>query len=402
LKIAVIGTGSGGILTLCHMIYFLRQQHAEITSIYDPSVPSIGIGESTNPFFWDSNCLALNINDREQFIKNKELDSTKKRGTLYKNWREEDFLNPLMFVDEDDGQFAVHFNTHKYKEFAFDRLHKIWGNRFKELKGSVSDIKNKLNEITVTVDDTDYIFDYVIDCRGFPKSFEGYNVLEMPLNHALVHNKTDVHEDWNYTLHQATENGWMFSVPLATRTSYGYLFNDKITSVEDAKNNFSKTIGVPVDQLQGVEHKFKNYYIEKIIDGRLFKNGNSAMFFEPMFANSLLMYDFINKLFVEKILNRNASEAELNFIFQQQALEVHDLICFYYHGGSIFKTDFWNYAVEYASTRLKDSTMFKKLCDKFAYMNKNNCTINSDTVFSSRTLKKVDKAFGYYYWNTKE
>jgi hypothetical protein len=123
------------------------------------------------------------------------------------------------------------------------------------------------------------------------------------------------------------------------------------------------------------------------------------MFFEPMFANSLLMYDFINKLIVERILNKNSSEAELNFIFQRQALDVHDLICFYYHGGSIFKSNFWTYAVDYASARLKNSTMFKKLCDKFLYMNKNNCNINSDVVFTSNTLRKVDKAFGYNYWN---
>lgn len=399
MKIAVIGVGSGGILTICHLIYYLKNFNVQITSIYDPKVPSIGIGESTNPFFWKSTILGLGLTDVNQFIKDKEIDSTKKNGTLYKNWRQKDFLNPLMFAEEDSKDFAIHFNTHKFKEFAFSQLYKLWGKRLQEIHGDVSNIKNEKNCITVTVDNQDHVFDYVVDCRGFPKSDEGYNLLDMPVNHALIHNSTDINDDWNYTLHQATEHGWLFGVPLATRTSYGYLFNDKITDIVDARNNFSKIINVPVDELEDVEHKFKSYYIEKIIQGRLFKNGNSAVFFEPMFANSLWMYGFINSIIVEKITKHESCENELNFIYQQKALEIHDLICFYYQGGSIYNTDFWKYATNYSKTRLKNSKVFNELCNKFNYMNKNNCIINSNTVFSSKTLKKMDKDLEYFYWN---
>lgn len=389
-RIAILGAGSGGILSIC---YFLGlSEEFEITSIYNPKIPSVGIGESTNPFFFGAIQDVLHIPDLDQFIKQGNIDSTIKYGTLYKNWRKKDFTNPLF----NGGDIAIHFNTHLFKDFVFERLRKYWSNKFKEIKGNVSHIENNLDNIILNIDGKEHSFDYVIDCRGFPKSYEDYNVLDMPINHCLVHNTPELN-NWEYTLHQATEDGWLFGVPLASRTSYGYLFNDNITKVEDAKINFSKTINIPVEQLQNIEYKFKNYYAKNIINNRLMINGNNAVFFEPMFANSLYLYNCINDLIYYHIKEEH-NEYKLNEAFKYKVLEIHDLICYYYHGGSKFTTDFWKYAIKYSKNILKDSLFFKELCNKFSYMKKNNCIIDTELQFTAEQFRYIDRSLEYYYW----
>ena len=49
-KLAVIGVGSAGILSLCHFLSNMDETW-EITSIHNPSKKIQGIGESSNPAF---------------------------------------------------------------------------------------------------------------------------------------------------------------------------------------------------------------------------------------------------------------------------------------------------------------------------------------------------------------
>ena len=49
-KIAVIGTGSAGLLTVAHLCTWLDDSW-QIFSVYDPKKPILGIGESTNGGF---------------------------------------------------------------------------------------------------------------------------------------------------------------------------------------------------------------------------------------------------------------------------------------------------------------------------------------------------------------
>jgi hypothetical protein len=137
--------------------------------------------------------------------------------------------------------------------------------------------------------------------------------------------------------HRATLDGWMFQVPLTTRISHGYLFNDTITSVEQAKINFSKEINVPVDQLDNIEYKFKPFWAKTVFENRVIKNGNAAVFFEPMFANSLANYDDINKNF-HQFLTGKCTESEVNIRFLRRYCQVRDIICYIYHHAVIFSS----------------------------------------------------------------
>ena len=46
-NIAVIGTGTAGVVSLAHCLAFFTSDW-KVTSVYDPNIPMLGIGESTS------------------------------------------------------------------------------------------------------------------------------------------------------------------------------------------------------------------------------------------------------------------------------------------------------------------------------------------------------------------
>jgi hypothetical protein len=388
MNIAVLGIGSAGIQSLCHMLTWLPSDWT-VTSIHNPNIDILGIGESTNPTFIKAIELGLDFNIHDD---TKELDGTLKLGTFYENWREQNFINPLL-----SGSCAIHFNTFKLKEFALPRLKQKWGNKFIELHGNISNIKDNGAYVSLMLDNSDIKnYDYIIDCRGFPKEFTDYTVLEKSiLNHGLIHNIPVDGSSLLHTVHRATPDGWMFKVPLKTRISHGYLFNDTITSIEDAKNNFSKEIGVPVSELDDIEYKFKSFYTNKMKTGRIFKNGNMAVFFEPMFANSLFLYNAANQIIIDSILF-DMSEEEANKTFVQYAEDVKDVIYFCYHGGSNYNTEFWKITKDYSTKQLNNSNRFKLIQNKMKKMNRDKQHDETFAwTFTTHNLNILDRNFGY-------
>ena len=386
-KVAVLGAGSSGIQSVCHLLTYLPSDW-EITLIHNPNIPIFGIGESTNGTFINAISMALRINLEKDLA---ELDGTMKYSTHYVDWREYEFDGPLLM-----GNSAIHFNTYKLNDFALPRLHTYWSNKFKEICGNATEIINTPHSATVIVDGSELVFDYVMDNRGRPTSFDDYWKPETPtVNRALIHNAEGNGTNWGYTVHKATEDGWMFQVPLTTRISNGYLFNDTITDIETAKLNFSKHINVPVDQLEKIEYKFNPYYAKELVVNRVIKNGNRAMFFEPMFANSLWNYDRINRLFFDYIQDNNATQANLGFI--RHVMNLKDMFYFKYHGGSIYNSKFWNTIKQQSTEKLMESLKFHETILEMKEINR----IGKGETFwnyASAGLNIVDKVFGYNYF----
>ena len=390
-KIAIIGAGSAGILSTCHMLSYLPTDW-QVSLIHDPSIKSLGIGESTNPSF--CNIIGTGI-DFNLLLDIDDLDGTYKFGTKFINWRDHDIMNPLI-----GGSFAIHFDTHKFKDFAIPRLKEKWQERFKEITGTVTSLVNKNTHAEIVVDDTVHQFDYVIDCTGFPKDYTDYTISELPLNRCLVHNIM-APGNWEYTGHKATRNGWMFEIPLTTRKSYGYLFNDCITTVDEAKQDFANEIGVQVKELNDIEYKFTPYYANEIFDGRICKNGNAAMFFEPMSANSLWAYFNINALLCNYIVGHIGNPAYVNEKFKTNAEAVEEMIAYFYHGGSKYDTEFWKSAVNISNNILDNGKHMKFCVDAFR-----NCrddkvapaAMNHGWIFTASQLLTIEKEFNYNYF----
>ena len=142
----------------------------------------------------------------------------------------------------------------------------------------------------------------------------------------------------------------MFGIPLQSRQSWGYLYNDTITSKEESVSNF-KTYFDDIEESNLKEFKFKSYSAKQFFDGRVLKNGNRAFFYEPIEAFSGFMYQSILKFFCE-YLYCGASLDEVNENIGHIANNIELATCFIYHGGSIYDTPYWNYAKNMSKEKL--------------------------------------------------
>lgn len=388
-RIGVIGVGSAGLISLGSLCANLDNAY-EIIAIHNPNINGLGIGESTNSNFVEILELAMGFRFD---IDAEELDATKKFGTKFFNWREEDMISPLI-----QGYYAVHFNTNKLKDYAFRKLAEKWPQKFSNIEGDVSNIVSSLDNVTVTVNNKDHVFDYIIDCRGFPTDFSNYTMSDCSLvNHCIVYDHKEFNPT-NYTEHHATKNGWMFGVPLTTRMSYGYLYNDKITTKEDAIADMSSMLKISSDDIETREYEFSPYFANKFLENRILKNGNRALFFEPISATSIFMYVRIVDSFV-KFLKGEYHELDLNQSTRNDLEDIQSVIRYYYHGGSTFDTEFWRKAKSRAIEQLKGDSKFYWLTqDLNKLVNEGRPYDHAGMIFGAYNWYILDKIFKYNYF----
>ena len=127
-------------------------------------------------------------------------------------------------------------------------------------------------------------------------------MVTLPINHCLVYAVNEP-GNWNFTYHTAHKNGWMFGIPLQKRQGWGYLYNDEITSKDNALKNFKEITNKSINLDNIREYTFKPFKAKKYVNQRIMLNGNSALFYEPIEAISGGFYDSLNVLYYEYIFN---------------------------------------------------------------------------------------------------
>lgn len=396
MRIAVVGAGSAGVITTAQLCAHVPAG-SKIINIYDPNTKILGIGESTNSSVISVLEKACHFNFLDDLL---EMDSTLKFGNKFIGWRDHEWLSPLL-----DGGIAIHINNFKLRDFVHTRCHKYWPDKFSVVEGLVDDIVNDDTCATVVINGQAEKFDYVVDTRGFPKDWTGYHMVDsLPINRAII-NTVYAPGNWQYTEHRATPNGWQFGVPLQHRRTYGYLFNDTITSVEAAYEDFARFFDANVKdigRLEGqTEYQFKPYYVEKVLEGRVFKNGNRAIFFEPISASSIYFYVFANQLFIAH-LKGGKTKDQINSEFVDYAQQLESLICYMYHGGSTYDTPFWRYAKENTRKHLFKSEHFRKvLLDCWIKGQAGLPHAANPWIFNGHHLHVIDEKFAYNYFTDK-
>ena len=339
MKIAVVGTGTAGILSLSFLLAYAPEP-IEVYSIHNPKKPILGVGESTSTQIPSVLYDAIRFSLLED---SHELDATFKLGVKFADWREKDFYGHITPVS-----YGMHFDNQALKGFAFKRFEEMYEN-FHVIHGHVDKIESRKNEAAVFIDGDEFKFDYVVDCGGYPEDYSEYNICKyISLNSCLVHNTKP--EEYNYTLHRATPNGWMFGIPLQSRQSFGYLYNDTITSKDEAITNF-KTYCDDIEESQLREFKFKSYSAKQFFDGRVLKNGNRAFFYEPIEAFSGFFYQSALKFLGEYLwcgVSLEKTNEHMGFI----ANNIELATCFIYHGGSIYDTPYWDHAKKISKEKL--------------------------------------------------
>ena len=394
MKVAVIGAGSAGVLTAGCLLKDFKNRGIELdlTHVYDPNVPILGVGEST------TSEVTFAIGNAFDFIfatEKDQLKSTTKYGTQYIDWRENDIIFPFQ-----SGYHAIHFDAKDFVKMGMKRLEKIYSG-YKALHGNVTSMLHGTEDYTneqwamLYIDGKAHKFDYIIDCRGKPKDFTDYEEVNLVLNSALVYDKPEG-SDFGFTKHIAHKYGWMFVIPLQHRTSHGFMYNNEFASREEAEDELIRiTDATDADRENFRTFDLKPYYCKKTVNNRLLKNGNRAVFFEPMSANSLYMA-VKNTQILSEYMRGEINQERANELCVLNYRAVEDLINLIYHGGSMYNNEFWEWAKKTSTERLEktdvlqryvagqEDEMFKTITERF---------------MGHHVLRYVDKEFGFNYFS---
>lgn len=362
MKVAIIGGGTGGVVSTASLCAHLPRW-CKVDCIYDPNLPTFGVGEALNHSFLQ--VLRKSVNYSIPFDL-EDSDARVKHGIMFTDWKPGDGYIPLSVN-------GLHMNTFKLRDFVFKRLHKFWGHKFNEIHKKVLNISQNEDEVFIKTDNEILSYDYVFDCRGVPEIDDTYEIPNSISPNSVILNVCEKPCDLDYTYHIAHPNGWMFGIPIQTRSAWGYLYNDKITNDENAIQDckeFLKNHRVPskyIDREYLKENirtlKFQHYFSKQCVNNRIIRNGNRVYNFEPLHGYAVPIFLNICEFFVEYAFG-NMTQNSFNQTYRRYLSSLEELICFHYHKGSIYDNEFWKYAKEKSLKRLENSEIMKLVNDK--------------------------------------
>ena len=325
MKITILGRGNAGCLTALYYSYYTRnQKNIHIELLHDPDISPERVGQATvlEPpgLLWKA--LGINWYDNP-------IDATPKLGILYENWGKKNhkFFHPFPLND-----ITLHYTPSKLQDVILESEY------FNVEEKHINDY----NQI-----DSDFIF----DCRGrhTNKQDDYYNLIN-PVNSVLLGESNSKECDINWTRAVATPDGWTFVIPKTTQnTSYGYLYNDKITSIEEASANFEKLFDFSKGEIEKkTSLKFNNYIAKRpIIDDRIILGGNRLFFLEPLEATAIQAYLFWAQRTFWWIIDKRSNPNFATQEFYKYTTQLQNFILWHYVFGSKYNTPFWRYAQEF-------------------------------------------------------
>ena len=322
MRITILGRGNAGCLTALHYGYYTRHlKNISVELIHDPDIYPEKVGQGTLLGPPDLLWKALGINWYDN-----PIDATPKFGILYENWgkvNKQAFASPFPF-----NHVALHYSPVKLQEVI--------------LKSEYFNVQEQ------HIDDYGQIdSDFIFDCRGkHITNWKDYDTLINPLNSVLLREEESKDCDINWTRAVATPDGWTFVIPNTSQTtSYGYLYNDEITSTKEASDNFEEVFSLTNKKAHNL--KFKSYVAKiPIIDERIILGGNRLFFLEPLEATAIEAHSFWARRTFDWVINGITTP----FLVTQEILkyihQIQNFIIWHYTYGSIYNTPFWNISRE--------------------------------------------------------
>ena len=321
MKISVIGRGNAGCFTALHFAYYTKERDdVEIELFYNPDIPTEKVGQATLLEAPNLLWYALGSNWH-----NNDIESTIKSGILYEGWgkKKDKIYHPFPY-----NAVSIHYSPPKLQEAI---LNSGW---FSVKEGDIKDYSSI---------DSDYVF----DSTGKPtldgdKDWQNYEELKNPLNSCLLGSSNRRDKDAYWTRTVATPDGWCFVIPNTTNTtSYGYLYNDNITSEDGAIKNFKEIFDIDyTDKLSFNKYVAK----EPVIDDRVILTGNKLFFIEPLEATACQTYlEWARYIFDCAVLKRFPFSKAVDGI-NKYIHQIENFILWHYQFGSKYDTPFWDYA----------------------------------------------------------
>ena len=315
-KIAIVGAGNAGCITALHY-YFHGRDIFDISIYHNPEEhPIEKVGQGTFPSVSKLISQTLNIDWHTN-----PIDATFKTGIMYEGWgkKQDKIFHPFGL-----HRMATHYVPQKLSKTVLE------SGFFEVIRENITDPEKQI--------DADIIF----DCRGRnDRDKSNYDLLASPLNSVLLYKKEGRDQDLLYTRTVATPNGWTFVVPNIDSVSYGYLYNNTITSLDEATNDFLERFELP-----GIDDQFtfQNYIAKNVFVGdRTILNGNRCGFLEPLEATASVFYESVCRYVWDGLFNIKTVE-QSNDKIRSVMKRIENYILWHYQTGSKYDTPFWDYA----------------------------------------------------------
>ena len=219
MKVAVIGGGTAGCIMAAHLTKYFPQ--FELYHVYASSIPNIGVGEGTTRIFqeWIHQITGLNFSDLQS-----RCNMTLKHAIQFENWGKQT-QQYMHYFHGGEVNYTYHFSAAKLGELLKEYISAI------SIDKKVISMESDGLAVKIGFEDASNLeVDLAFDASGFPKSFENSKYTQIPFiptNAALIRRGPKI-DSQSVTRSIARRHGWIFSIPLTTHTSYGYVYNNSI------------------------------------------------------------------------------------------------------------------------------------------------------------------------------
>ena len=359
-KIAVVGRGTAGSLAAASVTRLHPDPDHELHHIYDSRIPVIGVGEGS----WPSLVQELQrLTDLPHETVQQRLNGTRKYGVAFEGWgrRNRDFTH---YFTPQQVSYAYHLSA----DVMADLLHA--GTRARHIDAKVLDITRIEDGAEVAFEGrAPERYDLVFDARGFPRELapdRHIDISFIPTNTAVIRRCPSLIGEaeagpvlqHTYTRAVARPHGWIFVIPLTVHTSYGYIFNRDVSSLDDVEADFDRFLdadGVSEFEQRAVI-RFPNFVHRRIYDGAIARVGNAAAFMEPLEATAIVSAQLQIGMVLQIRLHRPAEHRDRDAPVVNRFL-VNNMLCYglfvgwHYSCGSVHDTEFWRFARDRAWPR---------------------------------------------------
>jgi tryptophan halogenase len=368
MKVCIVGGGTAGWWTAA----FLRKNHPtiDITLVESPNIPTIGVGESTMPhvrkFFED-----LEINESEWL---KSCSGVRKEGNVKQGWLEKND-EPLNFKFWYDG-FEEWLPAYLSGNASRDSLNDLYDNSrwqsyayhidaaqaWQVVKDQLNDVEHILKDITP---DTLPTADLYVDCTGLHRAL----VKDRPMkyykdtlvNSCIVRRIKETPKNNSESF--ARDYGWEFNVYLSDgRVGCGYVFCDKMISVETAKDEYMKHNGHREFLTDFRIIKWTPGRLQTAWEGNTVAIGLSSGFVDPLEANGLSILVWQIRALSKFLHNPKAFNRAVDKVWD----DVAEFIWHHYALTERDDTEFWKHyknlnGVETLKKNIKNKKKFNNI-----------------------------------------
>jgi hypothetical protein len=343
-SIIIVGGGSSGWMAAASFTNLFPD--LDVTLIESKRIPVIGVGEATVPFL---NLFLAKIGYSDPHSWMPASDATYKTGILFENWYEngDRYWHPFDYLDYVDvqhhtghcwyswhreGEPAYQCRQSFYESFFPSTLLNANGNRtpsFREfayhldahlfgefLRGSSPRVKHILDEVLdIDLDEHGAVAalwtgehgklcaDLYLDCTGFRRriisrvapdqKFESYGASLFCDRAVVIRMPFAPGDDKEKALHpyvkaSARSGGWIWSIPLYSRVSSGYVYSSSFLSEEEAERELRAYWQSKADRaVDTLKVRFETGKLSRVWVKNCIAIGLAGGFIEPLESTGL-------------------------------------------------------------------------------------------------------------------